>query len=171
MRGATKMTPRLSAVRVWLAAAALLALGGRVAAQGLEPAALLKPAVDSWPTYHGDYSGQRHSSLTQITPANVSQLTLAWAFQTGQGAQIKSTPILRRSSIGRGTICSGRTKSRPSPRGAATQSTTRIRLSRCLGVSLRKPFAAWLTRERRLASAGRSRRAAAPGIALTAVRQ
>src|SRR6266849_10861061 len=94
MRGATKMTPRLSAVRVWLAAAALLALGGRVAAQGLEPAALLKPAVDSWPTYHGDYSGQRHSLLAQITPANVSQLTLAWAFQTGQGAQIKATPIV-----------------------------------------------------------------------------
>ena len=63
-------------------------------AQGLDPAALLKPSPDSWPTYHGDYSGQRHSTLTQITPANVGQLTLAWAFQTGQPQQIKSTPIL-----------------------------------------------------------------------------
>ena len=27
---------------------------------------------DSWPTYHGDYSGQRHSPLTQITPDNVA---------------------------------------------------------------------------------------------------
>lgn len=63
-------------------------------AQGLDPAALLKPSTDSWPTYHGDYSGRRHSTLTQITPANVSQLTLAWAFQTGQPQQIKSTPIL-----------------------------------------------------------------------------
>jgi len=63
-------------------------------AQGLDPAALLKPSTDSWPTYHGDYSGQRHSTLTQITPANVGQLTLAWAFQTGQPQQIKSTPIL-----------------------------------------------------------------------------
>jgi len=51
-------------------------------------------AQDSWPTYHGDFSGQRHSKLTQITPENVRQLTLAWAFQTGQTQQIKATPIL-----------------------------------------------------------------------------
>ena len=64
------------------------------AAQGLDPSALLKPPIDSWPTYHGDYSGQRHSRLTQITPANVHQMTLAWAFQTGQTQQIKATPIV-----------------------------------------------------------------------------
>src|SRR5438094_1042050 len=63
-------------------------------AQGLDPAALLKPSADSWPTYHGDYTGQRHSRLTQITPANVHQLTLAWAFQTGESGQIKASPIL-----------------------------------------------------------------------------
>ena len=59
-----------------------------------DPATLLKPPADSWPTYHGDYTGQRHSTLTQITPANVHQMTLAWAFQTGQNQQIKATPIL-----------------------------------------------------------------------------
>src|SRR6267142_3597387 len=66
----------------------------RMFAQGLDANALLKPTPYSWPIYHGDYSGQRHSRLTQITPANVGELTLAWAFQTGQAAQIKSTPIL-----------------------------------------------------------------------------
>src|SRR5688500_17310047 len=55
---------------------------------------LLKPSPDSWPTYHGDYSGQHHSRLTQITPANVNGMTLAWAFQTNLTQQIKSTPIL-----------------------------------------------------------------------------
>jgi alcohol dehydrogenase (cytochrome c) len=74
--------------------ATALAWCGLAIAQGLDPAALLKPSADSWPTYHGDYSGQRHSRLTEITPANVHQLTLAWAFQTGQTQQIKSTPIL-----------------------------------------------------------------------------
>jgi alcohol dehydrogenase (cytochrome c) len=63
-------------------------------AQGVDPALLLKPTPDSWPTYHGDYSGQHHSRLAQITPANVSQITLAWAFQTNQGQSIKATPIL-----------------------------------------------------------------------------
>jgi alcohol dehydrogenase (cytochrome c) len=63
-------------------------------AQGVDPSLLLNPPADSWPTYHGDYSGQRHSRLTQITPDNVKQITLAWAFQTGQAQSIKATPIL-----------------------------------------------------------------------------
>ena len=57
------------------------------AAAGLDPQTLLNPPADSWPTYHGDYTGQRHSRLTRITPANVDQLTLAWTFQTGQAAE------------------------------------------------------------------------------------
>jgi alcohol dehydrogenase (cytochrome c) len=36
-----------------------------------------------WPTYSGDYSGQRHSPLTQITPANAHRLAAQWTFQTG----------------------------------------------------------------------------------------
>ena len=63
-------------------------------AQEVDPATLLKPPVDSWLTYHGDYTGQRHSRLTQITPANVHQLTLAWVFQSGGTQQIKGTPLL-----------------------------------------------------------------------------
>ena len=49
---------------------------------------------DRWTTYHGDDTGQRHSALAQITPENVHRMTLAWAFSTGQTAQIKATPIL-----------------------------------------------------------------------------
>jgi alcohol dehydrogenase (cytochrome c) len=63
-------------------------------AQDLETAQLLHPSPDSWPMYHGDYSGRRHVSFTQITPENVGDLTLAWAFQTNQTAQIKSSPLL-----------------------------------------------------------------------------
>jgi alcohol dehydrogenase (cytochrome c) len=36
-----------------------------------------------WLTYSGDYSGQRHSPLTQVTPANAHRLTAKWTFQTG----------------------------------------------------------------------------------------
>jgi alcohol dehydrogenase (cytochrome c) len=63
-------------------------------AQDLTAAQLTRPPADSWPGYHGDYSGRRHSALTQITPANVDKLGLAWAFQTGQQATLKSTPLL-----------------------------------------------------------------------------
>ena len=65
-----------------------------LAAQGLESDRLQNPSPDSWPLYHGDYSGRRHSPLTQITPQNVGNLGLAWAFQTNQSAQIKSSPLL-----------------------------------------------------------------------------
>src|SRR5690348_9532145 len=47
-------------------------------AQGLDPSEILKPPKDNWPTYSGDYSGKRHSSLTQINPSNVKNLTLGW---------------------------------------------------------------------------------------------
>jgi alcohol dehydrogenase (cytochrome c) len=63
-------------------------------AQNLEPDQILHPSPDSWPNYHGDYTGKRHSALTQIAPDNVANLNLAWAFQTNQRAQIKSSPLL-----------------------------------------------------------------------------
>src|ERR1700687_87873 len=63
-----------------------------VAAQGLEPAALLKPPTDTWPTYNGDYSGRRFSTLDQINAGNVGSLTLAWAFRTPAHV-LKSTPL------------------------------------------------------------------------------
>jgi alcohol dehydrogenase (cytochrome c) len=36
-----------------------------------------------WLTFSGDYSGRRHSPLTQITPANVHRLAAQWTFQSG----------------------------------------------------------------------------------------
>jgi alcohol dehydrogenase (cytochrome c) len=55
---------------------------------------LLNPPPDSWPLYHGTYNGQRHSKLEEITPQNVGKLSLAWAFQTRQPVDIKSSPLL-----------------------------------------------------------------------------
>jgi len=63
-------------------------------AQGADAQTLLHPPADSWPIYHGDYSGRRHSALTQITPQNVKSLSLAWAFQTEKVTEIKSSPLL-----------------------------------------------------------------------------
>ena len=49
--------------------------------QGLDPALLTKPPTDSWPTYHGDFTGRRYSTLTQITADNVKSLQLAWVYR------------------------------------------------------------------------------------------
>jgi acido-empty-quinoprotein group A len=98
------------------AAIAIASAAIDIAAQGpsLDPALLLKPTVDSWPTYHGDYSGRRYSTLRQINATNVKNLTLAWVYRLntsrtgallgGEGPDtpppigsqiaIKSTPLL-----------------------------------------------------------------------------
>ena len=50
-----------------------------------------------WLTYSGDYSGRRHSPLTQITPQNVGRLVPIWTFQTGtdtRGRGFETTPLV-----------------------------------------------------------------------------
>ncbi len=77
-----------------LAAILFTAAAASANAQGLYPAQIQHPKADSWPTYHGDYSGRRHSALTQITPDNVKGLSLAWVFQTNMVTTLKSSPLL-----------------------------------------------------------------------------
>ncbi len=67
------------------------ALASRLAAQGLSPETLLQPPTTSWPTYNGEYSGRRFSTLDQINSQNVGSLTLAWRFRAN--VTIKSTPL------------------------------------------------------------------------------
>ena len=59
---------------------------GIAAAQSMTPEQLLKPLGDDWPTYNGDYSGQRYSHLRQINQSNVKNLTLAWSTRFTAGA-------------------------------------------------------------------------------------
>src|SRR5438445_3104252 len=83
---------------------------------GLDPALLMKPPTDTWPTYHGDYSGRRYSTLGQINAGTVKGMSLAWIYRAntspvraviggegpetpppgsgGFGLDIKSTPLL-----------------------------------------------------------------------------
>ena len=82
------MTPVRKIFYVMLLAAFPLA----VASQGLDPASLLKPSTDSWPTYSGDYSSRRFSTLTQINDANVKNLALAWSSHYPFGAPGRGGP-------------------------------------------------------------------------------
>src|SRR5262245_51714649 len=47
-----------------------------------------------WLMFAGDYSGRRHSPLTQITPQNVNRLMHQWTFQTGTLGAFETTPIV-----------------------------------------------------------------------------
>src|SRR5262245_47810692 len=75
------LTPRGGPRGIAAGAALLLAASVLLHAapeSGLDPATLLKPLADQWPSYSGDYTGRRYSALTQINQSNVKNMTLAW---------------------------------------------------------------------------------------------
>jgi alcohol dehydrogenase (cytochrome c) len=48
-----------------------------------------------WLTFGGNYANQRHSPLTQITPANVNRLVPQWTFQTTTLGNFETTSLMR----------------------------------------------------------------------------
>lgn len=54
--------------------------------------------TDSWPTYNGDYSGRRYSTLSKINPPTINSIGLAWVYRASPGGNlrttIKSTPLV-----------------------------------------------------------------------------
>jgi len=50
--------------------------------------------TQDWLTYSGGLTGQRHSSLAQITPANVSNLELQWVLQVRSLEKFEATPLV-----------------------------------------------------------------------------
>src|SRR5262245_11572764 len=48
----------------------------------------------NWLTYSGSYSGQRHSALRQLTPANVKNLEQKWIFQAESLEKFETTPLV-----------------------------------------------------------------------------
>lgn len=90
------MTTKMARALVTTLLAGLTGWSVTVGAQQITGQDLLDAFKDPtrWLTYAGDYSGRRHSPLTQITPANVNQLTAQWAFQTGVLGKFEATPIV-----------------------------------------------------------------------------
>jgi alcohol dehydrogenase (cytochrome c) len=63
----------------------------------LDNTKLLRPPTDSWPTYHGDYSGRRYSTLSKINSSNINSLSLAWVYRintgAGGGGRVSASPL------------------------------------------------------------------------------
>jgi len=51
------------------------------------PLTMAHPSPDSWPTFHGDYSGRHYSALDQINKTNVKSLSLAWTSRLNPSLQ------------------------------------------------------------------------------------
>lgn len=55
---------------------------------------LTKPIGANWPSYNGDYTGRRYTSLAQITTRNANQLRAQWVFHTPNSSHLEGTPIV-----------------------------------------------------------------------------
>src|SRR5436305_2335526 len=72
---------RLQPIDTWLAVEAKLLFD-------------LGPSEGSWPSYNGDYTGRRYSSLKQITPENISALRAQWVFHSHDSNRLEVTPLV-----------------------------------------------------------------------------
>ncbi len=75
----------------------MAALTASVSAQQISSKDLLDGLAtpSRWLTYSGDYTGRRHSPLTDITAANAHRLTAQWTFQTNLGGhKFEASPIV-----------------------------------------------------------------------------
>ena len=78
-------TTSIAAAAAVMLSPAFLAGQGQPAQGGLDPATIRKPLGDTWPTYSGDYTGRRYSSLKQVNQTTVKNLTLAWTARLTAG--------------------------------------------------------------------------------------
>ena len=74
-----------------LFAGAAMGANAQVTAERLANAAK-EPA--NWLSYSGELSGQRYSSLDQITPANIGSLKLKWVYQAAQQGGWQTSPLV-----------------------------------------------------------------------------
>jgi len=79
------MKLRIPLLAVSVALAPVLLAGQSQTSGGLDPATLLRPLADDWPTYSGDYTGRRYSALTHVDRTTVKNLTLAWVSRLNGG--------------------------------------------------------------------------------------
>ena len=55
---------------------------------------LLHGPADNWLTYAGDYQGQRHSALKQISAANAGSLVPKWVYHMPKANGLRTNPIV-----------------------------------------------------------------------------
>jgi len=86
----------------WAIFATAALAGAAAPARHTASDAASKIPATSWPTFNGDTSGQRYSTLTQIAPSSLNQLREQWTYRISgvgilrgmAGPVIKSTPLL-----------------------------------------------------------------------------
>lgn len=55
---------------------------------------LSKPVSKNWPSYNGDYTGRRFSSMENINTRNVASLRARWSFHAPNSDSLEVTPVV-----------------------------------------------------------------------------
>ena len=53
-----------------------------------------QPPAANWPSYNGDYTGRRYSSLAEINVNNANQLRTQWVFHADNSNRLEVTPVV-----------------------------------------------------------------------------
>ena len=77
----------------WLSKLSGEETGAGAPATAAEFASILHPKRGDWPTYYGNLSGNRYTTIEQITPANVGKLQLQWIYPI-QYQPLQTTPLV-----------------------------------------------------------------------------
>jgi acido-empty-quinoprotein group A len=72
---------------------ASLLVASPVSAEGLDMSKLGAPPTDTWPTHHGDFTGRRFSTLTQINEKNVDTLQPSWVAKFSDVGPQRGAPV------------------------------------------------------------------------------
>ena len=89
------------AILVWAGAFSLAAQGQRTSPPATQtrpatprPGAWCRAASREWPAYGGGPQQIRYSPLTQINRTNVTQLAVAWTYDTGEPGAMQTQPVV-----------------------------------------------------------------------------
>ena len=90
------MSHHLRLTRATCLALLLLTLPPASAAQQNPPQTSAAPSQSwqNWPRYGGNSEGSHFSALTQINRSNVTQLQVAWTFDTGEEGGLQTNPLI-----------------------------------------------------------------------------
>ncbi len=90
-----QLKPILGMLALCAVTATPCALASDAVDPGVQPELLLSKSINNdWPSYNGDYTGRRFSSLVQITPQNASHLQAQWVFHTRTPGVLEATPVV-----------------------------------------------------------------------------
>src|ERR1043165_7011753 len=80
--------------QLWRSLPPTVALTASLLTAQVTPEQIRKAPAADWLTYAGDYTGQRHSTLTQINRKTAPSLTPKWIYHVDGAKRLEASPLV-----------------------------------------------------------------------------